>query len=86
MSIQGFKHKGLATLFETERSGKIQKAWHARILAILDFLDVIEDLDECVGFRDFHPLTGDREGQFSMSVTGNWRIVFTLDFYWFIAE
>jgi proteic killer suppression protein len=26
----------------------------------------------------FHPLTGDREGYFAMTVTRNWRLTFTL--------
>jgi proteic killer suppression protein len=27
----------------------------------------------------FHPLKGERKGEFSVSVTGNWRITFEFD-------
>jgi antitoxin HigA-1 len=30
------------------------------------------------GWR-LHQLTGDRRGQWSLTVTGNWRVVFTIE-------
>ena len=49
----------------------------ARIERILDRLDAAaapEDMG-LPGYR-FHPLKGDRQGWFAVSVTGNWRITF----------
>lgn len=45
----------------------------------MDFLDLIERLDNCSRYRNFHPLTGDRKEQYVMNVSGNYRIVFTYD-------
>lgn len=79
MPITKFKHKGLKELFENGRSRRIG-AQHQRIaIRIMDFLDLIESLDDCSGYRNFHPLIGDRKGQYAMSVSGNYRIVFTYD-------
>jgi proteic killer suppression protein len=46
--------------------------------------DMIAFIDAAVTFSHlsippnfgFHPLTGDREGEFGMTVTKNWRLVF----------
>lgn len=47
---------------------------------------ILSDLDAAVqpgdmnlpGYR-LHPLTGDRQGQWSVRVSGNWRIVFRFE-------
>lgn len=79
MAIIDIEHKGLRELFENERTRKIGKDLHNRSILIMDYLDQIQDLSECSGVRNFHALTGDRKGQFAMSVSGNFRIVFTYD-------
>ena len=44
---------------------------------VLDLAKEINDID-LPGFF-LHPLTGDRKGQWSITVTGNWRITFELN-------
>ena len=46
---------------------------------ILDFLNGLADLKDCSGVKGFHPLTGDRRGQYAMRVSGNYRITFGWD-------
>ena len=54
-----------------------------RVLGILDAAGSIETLNLLPGMR-LHPLKGDLDGYWSVSVSGNWRIIFrfeTTDFY-----
>ncbi len=44
------------------------------VLAILDTAREVETLD-LPAFR-LHPLKGDRQGQWSLTIRNNWRIVF----------
>lgn len=75
--ILKFKHKGLSKLFRTGSSAGVQ-AEHAnrirRILALLATAESPEDMN-LPGLR-LHPLKGDREGTWSVSVSGNWRLTF----------
>ena len=75
--IKSFRHKGLRTLFETGKATGVQSG-HARKLrmrmAALDTAQAIEDID-LPGFQ-LHGLKGDRAGQWSISVNGNWRVTF----------
>jgi proteic killer suppression protein len=77
LMIKSFKHKGLRRFFETGSTAGIQ-ANHARRLRIqltaLDTAQVIEDLN-LPGFR-LHTLKGSRDGVWSISVSGNWRVTF----------
>lgn len=79
MAIVGIRHKGLRELFENGRSRKIGAEFHDRANFIMDYLDQIEELDECNGVRNFHALAGNRKGQYAMVVSGNYRIVFTFE-------
>jgi proteic killer suppression protein len=57
-------------------------AQHVRkIRLILGLLNVAREpsMMNAAGLR-FHALTGDRKGQYAVSVSGNWRIVF--EFEW----
>ncbi len=75
--IAGFRHKGLKLLYQkgdrrrvpSEYAGKI-----ARILARLDEATKPANMD-LPGFR-LQPLKGGLAGCWSVSVSGNWRIVF----------
>ena len=76
MSIIRFKNKGLQDLFEYGKTAKINKSYWKNIIMILDHLDAIRDLMDCVGVKDFHALKGDRSDYYAMRVSGNYRITF----------
>jgi len=79
MAITKIKHKGLKELFQNGKSAKIGKGLQENALLILDHLDGIVDVKDCHGTKDFHSLSGSRKGQYSMHVSGNWCITFTID-------
>ena len=54
MVLRLFRHKGLQRLFETGDASAIGKPFAKRALMILDHLDAIVVLEDCVGVRDFH--------------------------------
>ncbi|MBB1489485.1 type II toxin-antitoxin system RelE/ParE family toxin [Oceanospirillum sediminis] len=75
--IKSFKHKGLKRFFETGSKAGIQAKHERRLrmqLAAIDTATVIEDID-LPGFK-LHPLKGNREGIWSVTVNGNWRVTF----------
>jgi toxin HigB-1 len=74
--IEGFKHKGLAELFERGRSRRVQPDLQARCLRRLEALDQAESLAELnvPGF-DFHGLHGVPK-RYSLHVNGPWCITF----------
>lgn len=75
--IQTFRHKGIAHFFRTGNTRGIQ-ATHANrlrlILTVLNQATHIKDL-KLPGLR-LHTLRGDRKGYWSVSISGNWRIIF----------
>ena len=78
--IGSFKHRGLKRLYESgDRSG-VRPGMAAKIERILQRLDIITDPGQMAlpGYR-LHPLKGDLKRFWSVSVTGNWRIVFTFE-------
>lgn len=74
--ITGFKSKGLQELFDTGRTAKIGPRYHSAAILILDHLDAATDLKDFTGVKDFHELSGDRRGTYSMHVNGNYCITF----------
>jgi proteic killer suppression protein len=78
--IRRFRHKGLERLF-VEGSTKGVSAQHVqrlrRILVALHRSRSPEGMS-LPGFR-LHPLKGERKGQWAVSVSGNWRIVFRFE-------
>ena len=52
-----------------------------RLGKMLAFIDAAESLDELMLPPNFglHELVGDRKGQWSMTVTRNWRMVFSVN-------
>ena len=76
MAIQTFKDKGLEELFVNGRTRRIGNRAHRKIIELMDIIYSAADLRDLQGIGAFHPLTGNRKGQYSMTVTGNWRITF----------
>ena len=78
--IRSFRHKGLKLLFEKGDRRKVQSG-HAdkigRILARLEEASEVGNMD-LPGFR-LHPLKGDLAGFWSVTVSGNWRVVFRFE-------
>ena len=75
--IKSFKHKDLRKYYSTGSVAGIQPKHAKRLrmqLAAIDTAQIIDDID-LPGFA-LHTLGGRREGQWSISVSGNWRITF----------
>lgn len=75
--IKSCKHKGLQKFYETGSTRGIQLSHSKKLrmqLAALNTACSIDDKD-IPGYR-LHPLKGDRKGNWSNSVSGNWRLTF----------
>lgn len=78
--IRSFRHKGLKRLFEDDSPKGVQADQADRLRRILGNLDQAQqpiDLD-LPGYR-LHPLKGKRQGDWSISVSGNWRVTFRFE-------
>ena len=78
--IKDFVHKGLERFFLTGSKAGIQAA-HARKLQL-----ILGRLNASAAPRDMnlpglylHELKGDRQGTWSVRVSGNWRVTFQFD-------
>ena len=81
MRIGKIRHRDLRRFYEDDDPTGLPAASVPRIrnmLAALVFADRIENLNAMPGWK-LHPLTGDRRGQWSLTVTKNWRIVFRIE-------
>lgn len=78
--IGTFKHRGLKRLFAENDDSRVLQQYSGRIRRILTVLDAAATIDGVAlpGFR-LHPLKGDRKGLRSVTVSGNWRIVFRFE-------
>jgi toxin HigB-1 len=78
--IESIRHKGLRRFFETGNAkGLVGDA--GRLRKMLAFIDAAESFKELSVPPNFglHELTGDRKGNWSMTVTRNWRMTFGLN-------
>ena len=78
--IGSIRHKGLKRLYEDGEPRGIGASQRKRVSEILSVLDAADSLEEAdiPGYR-LHPLSGDRQGYWSVKVTGNWRITFRFE-------
>ncbi|MCC7045183.1 MAG: type II toxin-antitoxin system RelE/ParE family toxin [Alphaproteobacteria bacterium] len=81
MEIRSVRHKGLRRLMLKDDAAGLPQGSVAKIAAILSFLQDASGVDalKSVPTWRVHPLTGDRKGTWSLSVTRNWRITFRID-------
>ena len=75
--IENFHHKGLKRFYEQGETWFLPAEQLDKIKRILSFLDSIQQPEDMnlPGFR-FHQMTGNYKGFYSVTVTGNWRIIF----------
>jgi proteic killer suppression protein len=80
MVIGKFRHKGLRRLYEDDDVSGVPSHFVGKIKAVLAALDFADDLSQVATMPGWklHPLRGDRKGEYSITVSGNWRITFRL--------
>lgn len=78
--IKSFKHKGLEQFFYTGTKKGIKPEHAGKLERILDRLNAANDLkDMNYPGSNLHALSGDLTGQYSVRVSGNWRVIFEFE-------
>jgi proteic killer suppression protein len=79
--ITYFRHKGLKQLHEDGSTKGVPSAMADKLRKLLFALETAETLVQVGRFPGWklHPLKGDRKGSWSLTVTGNWRLIFDYD-------
>lgn len=78
--IRTFRHPGIERFFKTGSKAGIQAKHEARLRILLTTLNLAStppDMNR-PGWN-WHPLKGDLAGHWAVSVSGNWRLTFTLE-------
>ena len=81
MPIRTFRHKGLKRLYDAGERRDIPAALAEKIADVLLAIDEASrpgDVGLFPGWR-LHPLKGDLKGFWSVSVSGNWRVIFRFE-------
>src|SRR3954451_16466298 len=81
MRIEAIRHKSLQRLYLRGEERGVPAAMIDKIrklLLAIDTADSLKELELFPGWR-LHPLKGDLKGYWSLTVTGNWRLVFRYD-------
>lgn len=75
--IASFKHRGLKRLYEQGDGSRVRSDQLSRIEDVLFQLDSAKTPGDLAlpGYR-LHPLKGDMKGFWSVTISGNWRIIF----------
>jgi toxin HigB-1 len=81
MQLVRFRHKGLRQLQEDENAKGLTSAMADKLRKLLFALETAETLEQVGRFPGWklHPLKGDLKGLWSLTVTGNWRLIFHYD-------
>ena len=81
MRIESIRHKALRHFAETGSPKGLPANAVARLRNMLSFIDAIATEEELTVPPNFgaHRLTGDRDGEWSLTVTRNWRMTFWLN-------
>lgn len=73
--IKSFKHKELEKFFYTGNKKGIKTEHSGRLERMLDRLNAASDIkDMNYPGSNLHQLKGDKEGFYSVRVSGNWRV------------
>lgn len=78
--IKSFAHKGLEIFFRTGNTKGIQSKHARRLGMVLDLPDNAADaLDMNFPGARLHRLKGDMNGLWSVTISGNWRIMYRFE-------
>jgi len=78
--IRSFAHKGLREFFETGSNAGIKPEHGKRLRLILGVLNAAMRIqDMALPGLDLHRLKGRLSGFWSVSVSGNWRVIFRFE-------
>ncbi len=78
--IRRFRHRGLKRMYERGDPSRVSHDKADRVaLALADLDDARNPSDlDLPGYR-LHPLKGDLNGYWSISISGNWRVIFRFE-------
>lgn len=78
--IKSFKHKGLKRYWEKNDRRGIQNQHARKLKRVLDLLNAATIVDDCnfPGAR-LHLLEPKKENIWSVTISGNWRVVFKFE-------
>jgi proteic killer suppression protein len=81
MLLASFRHKGLRQLHAQGNAKGVPPEMADKLRKLLFALETAEKLDQVSKFPGWklHSLKGERKGLWSLTVTGNWRLVFRYD-------
>ena len=81
MHIESIRHKGLRQLYEDDNAKGVQASAVDKLKKLLFAIETAASLDDLAVFPGWrlHPLKGDLDGFWSLTVTGNWRLIFQYD-------
>jgi proteic killer suppression protein len=81
MQLARFRHKGIKQFYEDGIAKGVPHAMSDKLRKLLFALETAESLDQLDRFPGWrlHPLKGGLKGFWSLTVTGNWRLIFSYD-------
>jgi proteic killer suppression protein len=81
MRLARFRHKGLRQLHDDDDAKGVPAAMADKLRKLLLALETAETLDQVGRFPGWklHPLKGGLKQFWSLTVTGNWRLIFRHD-------
>jgi len=81
MRIRTFRHKGLRRLYEDNDRRRIPSALVIRVVDIMAIIEAAPNASRIATFPGLrlHRLKGDLADFWSVSISGNWRIIFRIE-------
>ena len=78
--IKSWKHKGLRIFYETGSIKGVQAKHKVRLTIILQRLDAATKPDDLnLPGMKFHTLKGNLKGNYAVTVSGNWRVIYKFE-------
>ncbi len=81
VEIESIRHKALRSFAETGKARGLPGNLVGRLRNMLAYLAAIQTVEELKAPPNYgaHELTGDRAGEWSLTVTKNWRMTFRIN-------